>query len=123
MIDPLLGAEDDAATPLTPDERQDLIPAYIATRDDLNEAEELGIAAADRWAFSRKRDVLDEKFLLGLHGRMFKAVWKWAGRIRTPEANASPFTAELLHHFAHHRMRDFQYWLAVPPHAVCRAQR
>lgn len=87
MNDPLMDADDDAATPLTPEERHELIPAYIATRDELNEAEELGIAATDQWAFSRKRNVLDEAFLLQLHKRMFKDVWRWAGTIRTTARN------------------------------------
>ncbi|MER8124681.1 mobile mystery protein B, partial [Acinetobacter baumannii] len=49
--------------------------------------EQLGIAEADRWAFSRKRDVLDERFLLQLHKRMFQDVWNWAGAFRTTERN------------------------------------
>lgn len=87
MSDPLTDAEDDAATPLTPEERRDLMPSYITTRDELNEVEQLGIAEADRWAFSRKRDVLDERFLLGLHKRMFQGVWKWTGSFRTTPRN------------------------------------
>jgi len=87
MSDPLIDAEDDAATPLAPEERHDLIPSYITNRDQLNEVEQLGIAEADRWAFSRKRDVLDEGFLLSLHKRMFQDVWKWAGTFRTTERN------------------------------------
>lgn len=87
MTDPLTDAEDDAATPLTPEERHDLIPSYITTRDQLNEVEQLGIAEADRWAFSRRRNVLDERFLLGLHKRMFGDVWKWAGSFRTTPRN------------------------------------
>ncbi|OYU70430.1 MAG: cell filamentation protein Fic [Alphaproteobacteria bacterium PA2] len=87
MSDPLTGTEDDAATPLTPDERRDLIPSYITTRDQLNEVEQLGIAEADRWAFSRKRNVLNEPFLLGLHRRMFGNVWRWAGNFRSTPRN------------------------------------
>lgn len=79
MSDPLVDADDDAATPLTPEERHELIPSYITTRDQLNEVEQLGIAAADRWAFGRRRKVLDEDFLYRLHKRMFGDVWKWAG--------------------------------------------
>lgn len=87
MNDPLVDADDDAATPLTPEERHELIPSYITTRDQLNEVEQLGIAAADRWAFSRKRQVLDEDFLYRLHKRMFGDVWTWAGAPRTTERN------------------------------------
>jgi Fic-DOC domain mobile mystery protein B len=79
--------EDDAATPLTPAERSDLIPAYITLKHELNEAEQAGISEADRWAFGRKRDVLSESFLLGLHRRMFAQVWRWAGRYRHSERN------------------------------------
>ena len=87
MSDPPLDAEDDASTPLTPDERAALIPTYITLRAELNEVEQIGIADADRWAFARKRDMLDEAFLFRLHKRMFRDVWKWAGEIRASERN------------------------------------
>ena len=87
MSDPLFDAEDDAATPLTPDERAQLIPTYITTRAQLNEAEQANIADADLWAFRRKRDVLDKAFLLNLHKRMLNGVWKWAGSFRQTERN------------------------------------
>ncbi len=47
---------------------------YITPRRELNEAEQGGILAANAWAFARKRDVLDEKFLRVLHKRMFGSV-------------------------------------------------
>lgn len=86
MNDPPIDADDDdAATPLTPDERVALIPTYIAQRHELNEVEQIGIADADRWAFARNRPVLEEKFLRQLHKRMFGKVWKWAGEFcKTP---------------------------------------
>ena len=58
MSDPLVDAEDDASTPLTAEERAALIPSYITQRRELNEIEQIGIADADRWASSAKRDVL-----------------------------------------------------------------
>lgn len=78
---------DKDATPLTAEERNGLIPTHIALRSELNELEQTNIAAADRWAFSRKRNVLDEAFLRGLHRRMFDRVWRWAGDYRTTERN------------------------------------
>ena len=78
---------DDDATPLTPDEREDLIPTHITLRRELNELEQTNIAKANQWAFERKRDVLDEGFLKGLHKRMFGEVWKWAGEYRKTEKN------------------------------------
>jgi Fic-DOC domain mobile mystery protein B len=87
MSDPLFDEDDDANTPLTPDERTQLIPAYITLRRELNEAEQVNIAEASRWAFSRKRDVLDERFLRDLHKRMLGEVWRWAGQYRTTARN------------------------------------
>ena len=78
---------DDAATPLTPAERNGLIPTHVTLHGELNELEQQNIAEADRWAFSRKRNVLNEAFLRGLHRRMFNRVWRWAGKYRTSERN------------------------------------
>lgn len=87
MSDPLFDADDDAATPLAPEERLQLIPTYITNRRQLNDAEQRNITEADLWAFTRRRDVLDLGFLLRLHKRMFGKVWTWAGSIRTGERN------------------------------------
>ena len=78
---------DGAATPLTPEEMRDLIPAHIAYRRELNEAEQRNIARAEEWALNRRRDVLTEKFIKDLHRRMLGDVWRWAGRFRTGERN------------------------------------
>jgi Fic-DOC domain mobile mystery protein B len=78
---------DDDATPLTPEERDALIPTHITLRGELNELEQNNIAEVDRWAFERKRNVLGEDFLKGLHRRMFNKVWKWAGEYRKTEKN------------------------------------
>jgi Fic-DOC domain mobile mystery protein B len=77
----------DDATPLTPEERDGLIPTHITLRSELNELEQQNIAEADRWAFARKRSVLGEAFLRGLHRRMFNHVWRWAGDYRATEHN------------------------------------
>jgi hypothetical protein len=50
----------DDATPLTPEEMRDLIPAHIAYRRELNEAEQENIARAQDWALNRRRDPLSE---------------------------------------------------------------
>jgi len=78
---------DDAATPLTPAEREGLIPTHVTLKGELNELEQKNITAANGWAFERKRNVLDEAFLRGLHRRMFNQVWRWAGNYRTTERN------------------------------------
>ena len=86
MSDPL-ALQDGAATDLSPEEREGLIPSYITTRAELNEAEQGNILAAREWAFSRKRDVIDEAFLKNLHKRMYGKVWTWAGEHRTTGKN------------------------------------
>jgi Fic-DOC domain mobile mystery protein B len=86
VTDPL-AEQDDASTPLSPEEREGLIPSYITLRGELNEAEQENILEADAWAFSRKRDVLDEKFLNALHKRMYGNVWRWAGTYRKSQKN------------------------------------
>jgi Fic-DOC domain mobile mystery protein B len=78
---------DDAATPLTPEETRDLIPAHIAYRRELNEAEQENITRAQAWALNRRRDLLSEKFIKELHRRMLGDVWRWAGKFRTSERN------------------------------------
>jgi len=82
-----LDEQDDASTALTDEEREALIPSYITERSELNEAEQANIMDAEQWAFVRKRDVLDARFLDTLHKKMFGRVWKWAGAHRTSAKN------------------------------------
>lgn len=77
----------DNATPLTPEERRDLIPTHIAYRRELNEAEQVNITRAHHWALARRRDLLNEKFVKDLHKHMLGEVWRWAGKFRTSERN------------------------------------
>jgi Fic-DOC domain mobile mystery protein B len=79
--------EPDDATPLTPDEQRELIPAHIAYRNELNEAEQENILRAQDWALGRKREILTEKFIKDLHKRMLGDVWRWAGKFRKTERN------------------------------------
>ena len=83
----LFAPADDSGTPLAPEEKRDLIPAYIALRGELNAAEQDNIARGQAWALQPRREILDERFLLALHRRMFGDVWRWAGRYRTTERN------------------------------------
>jgi len=82
-----LEEQDGVSTPLTDEEREDLIPSYITLRSELNEAEQANILEAEEWVFARKRDVLDERFLTNLHKRMFGRVWRWAGKFRQSNKN------------------------------------
>jgi Fic-DOC domain mobile mystery protein B len=86
-VSDLFEPPDAAATPLTPEEMRDLIPAHIAYRRELNEAEQENIVRAQEWALNRRRDLLSEKFVKELHRQMLGDVWRWAGRFRTSERN------------------------------------
>jgi Fic-DOC domain mobile mystery protein B len=119
MPDPLI-EHDDAATPLTPAEREGLIPAYITHRHELNEAEQAGVLTADRWTFERRRQILDERFFLGLHKRMFGQVWRWAGRFRTTERNIGVPAYRIEVDLAQ-LLDDARYWIdhrAYPPDEI-----
>lgn len=86
MTDPLV-PQDNGGTEITEEEREGLIPSYITLRSELNESEQANILEAGEWAFARKRDLLEEKFLNNLHKRMYGNVWRWAGRYRTSGKN------------------------------------
>ncbi len=86
MTDPLV-PQGYGGTELTEEEREGLTPSYITLRSELNEAEQANILEAEEWAFARKRDLLEERFLNNLHKRMYGNVWRWAGRYRTSGKN------------------------------------
>lgn len=110
MSDPLFSPEHPNETLLDPDERRQLLLPHIATRAQLNEAEQENIADATTWAFARRRDVLKESFLLSLHKRMLGQVWRWAGRIRNSDRNIG-----MAFHQIRPQMRllveDARYWV------------
>jgi Fic-DOC domain mobile mystery protein B len=87
VADALFGSDDGANTPLTAEEREGLIPSYITLRHELNEAEQVNMGVAQRWAELRSRDMLDRDSLNELHRRMFGDVWRWAGQYRTSPRN------------------------------------
>jgi hypothetical protein len=77
MPDPLFDRGDNANTPLSVEEREELIPSYITLRDELNEAEQINIGAALRWSNTCRRDVLDRDFLNELHHGSVTASWQF----------------------------------------------
>ena len=110
MTDPLFDGDDEANTPLEGEEREALIPTHITLRAELNEVEQIGIADADRWAFSRRRDVLNAAFLSVLHKRMFGNVWKWAGAYRRTPRNIG-IDAYRIAVEVHALVDDVRYWV------------
>ena len=115
MPDPLFDGDDQANTPLTAEEREELIPSYITLRHELNEAEQVNIGAALRWANSRRRDVLDRDVLRELHRRMFDDVWRWAGRYRTTAKNIG-VEAHRIAMDVQQAVDDARYWVEHETH-------
>lgn len=121
MSDPLFDGEDEANTPLEEDEREQLIPTYITTRAELNEAEQVNITQADRWLKrARNLDVLDDAVLRELHKRMFGEVWKWAGKYRKTPRNIG-IDAYRIPTEVRALIDDARYWIAhetYPPDEI-----
>ncbi len=87
-----IGPEPSGATPIEEEDLDGLIPAFVATRADLNQVEFENIIRALPWAQRQARTrgpegILDYGFMLTLHRRMFGDVWTWAGTQRRRETN------------------------------------
>jgi Fic-DOC domain mobile mystery protein B len=84
--------EPEGATPLSPEDAKGLIPTWIATRADLNAAEQENVAKAILWVSASPRmaglaSLMTEESMKTLHKRMFGDVWKWAGSYRRHDTN------------------------------------
>ncbi len=121
MTDPLYDGEDEANTPLEAEEREQLIPTYITTRAELNEAEQVNITRASLWLRrARNVDVLDDAFLRDLHKRMFGEVWKWAGQYRKTPRNIG-IDAYRIPMAVRELVQDARYWVdngTYPPDEI-----
>ncbi|MGI8583145.1 MAG: mobile mystery protein B [Chitinophagaceae bacterium] len=81
---------DEGQTPLDEEEKEGLLLKTISTRAELDEAEQLNIEEALEWTMKKNfsiRDILSEDFINGLHKRMYRDVWRWAGDFRKTEKN------------------------------------
>ncbi len=89
-------------TLLSPEELDELIPKYITNRQQLDEVEQNNIEDAFQWLLSKKVDTIEQlispEFQDELHKKMLGKVWKWAGKIRSREANigVNPLKIEIL---------------------------
>ncbi|MBX9644237.1 MAG: mobile mystery protein B [Novosphingobium sp.] len=121
MTDPLYDGEDEANTPLEAEEREQLIPTYITTRAELNEAEQVNITRASLWLRrARNVEVLYDAFLRDLHKRMFGEVWKWAGQYRKTPRNIG-IDAYRIPMAVRELVQDARYWVengTYPPDVI-----
>ncbi len=80
----------DGQTPLEEDEKEGLLIPVIATRNELDEFEQLNIEQAVQWTLGRSfraDTVFTETFIKTVHKRMFADVWAWAGAYRNSDKN------------------------------------
>lgn len=78
------------ATPLDPNEIEDLIPKHIVTLLELNEWEQANILEAEMWLGKQSHhfsDIMTFEFIQKLHQKMFNQTWKWAGLFRRSNKN------------------------------------
>lgn len=77
-------------TPVDEEEKEGLKIKTISTRGELDEFEQQNIENAVEWSLKNRiklEKILTEEFILSLHTRMFKDVWKWAGKYRKTDKN------------------------------------
>ncbi len=76
------------ATPIDPNERNQLIPTYISNQTELNILERENILQATNWIYRNKKiKEFNISICLKLHKKMFSEVWMWAGKIRLSDKN------------------------------------
>jgi Fic-DOC domain mobile mystery protein B len=76
------------ATALTPEDFDDLLPLFITTRQELNDAEFINISkAAKKYFLSKQNFRFSMSSLYQTHKDLFGEVWKWAGKKRTTNTN------------------------------------
>lgn len=114
MTDIFTGPE--GSTPLPAGDQKALRQTWIATRGELNEAEQANILGGRAWALRVRANLTTEAYLMRLHLRMFGDVWSWAGKLRTRETNIGAMPYEIavkLREF----LDDVDYWLAHETYA------
>jgi Fic-DOC domain mobile mystery protein B len=106
-----LDRQSDNATPLTPEERQALIPSHVTLRRELNELEQQNILEANTWVFGRKRNPVDEGFGRHLHRRMFGKIWRCAGTYRTTNKNIGDVDRTMVQPRIYEAYNNIRFWM------------
>ncbi|PKG53478.1 mobile mystery protein B [Olleya sp. 1-3] len=113
----------DGQTPLDEEEKEGLKIKSITTQGELDEFEQLNIEKAVEWTIHSKfklEKILTEKFVKGLHKKMYGDVWKWAGDFRKTEKNIGiPWTKIGIE--LKNLLDDTKYWIdnnTFPPDEI-----
>ncbi len=76
------------ATPLSPEEFDELLPSHITTRKELNDAEFINISkATQKYFLSKKKFRFSLSSMYQTHKDLFGNIWKWAGKKRSTNKN------------------------------------
>ena len=99
------------ATPIDPNELQDLIPDYIATMSELNQAEQTNITDAFVWAEKQDlSELLTATFIFKLHEKMSNQVWRWAGKQRHSNKNIGVMTDQIVNDLGQ-LLKNTEFWI------------
>lgn len=99
------------ATPIEPDELDQLIPDYISKMSELNLAEQSNITDAFVWSNGQDlKELLSVTFLLKLHLKMFGQVWKWAGKQRRTNKNIGVMKENIMDDLGQ-LLKNVEYWI------------
>jgi Fic-DOC domain mobile mystery protein B len=103
--------EAEGTTPISYEEADQLIPDWIETRSQLNqaEAEAIARAVATLPAALTVEAILNVSWLQDLHRRMFRDVWRWAGQFRRKDLNIGVEWYQVVPSF-HDAMADARLW-------------
>lgn len=98
------------ATPISEVELDGLLPRYITTRQELNDAEFKNIAeASKKYLLSKKKMKFSIENLYKIHRDMFGNVWAWAGKRRKTDTNIGVDKTQIDIELKK-LIDDFNYW-------------
>jgi Fic-DOC domain mobile mystery protein B len=106
-------AYQEGQTPLDDDEKEGLRIETIATREELDEFEQMNIEQAVEWTMKRSlkyNAILTEDFVQKLHKRMYGDVWAWAGEFRKTNKNIGVDKWQIGTDL-HNLLDDAKYWI------------
>jgi Fic-DOC domain mobile mystery protein B len=100
-------------TPINDDEKDGLLIKTISTRSELDEFEQYNIEKAVEWSLRNNfslNKILQVKFILDVHRRMFNEVWEWAGKFRDSSKNIGVDKTQIASELKK-LIDDCQYWI------------
>lgn len=100
-------------TPISEEEKEDILIPTISTRGELDEFEQANIEKAVEWSMKSRfsiNEVLSIAFTKELHQRMFSEVWKWAGSFRKTNKNIG-VDKYLIEQELYKLLDDCRYWI------------